>query len=1176
MAATTNKMVDYMKSLCAQRPQPQSLPHDFVSDAAYMAVDDAGYTFLADNFYRHCDQNDQPQYRSRLSLWDPEGRFVGSLETFDSSTPVTDIKFDLDRGYIYMVANNGASNFSFITIYQINRDNRAAPFAVVDSFDMMNEIEKTPEGRLVKFFDANEAIADSNGALYVMSREPAQGLALFQQTGDDRYPLKLVTHLVYNQTSDVDESGLNLRFLSSMALDSQDNLYVFTSHPTFGASGPLWPRIYKFAAATVDSNGNVQPGELIGWLGKCDSGPNCDYINGRSIGYSCTDETCFIDAGGSGSGSRAGQFNTNSSTYKHVAIAIDPNDVLYVADYENRRVQRFSPAGAVAGEANSVGDGSSFVLGDFGTPDNIAVNKSSFYILDDFNEIVHVFDAAVIHGIDEQSAWVEYQSDANYVGPDSFTFAATDGFRTVNEFSGETDLLKSAPATVAINVSRNHRPPQAAVGLSFTTAEDMPVAVTLQGNDLDNFGVQRDQLTFQVVRQPLGGTLSGSGANLTYTPDADFTGEDSFVFTVSDDRFTSEPETVALLVTPVNDAPTVIPESTTLRGGAGYPLTLRADVVDAEADDTHTMQVDWGDGTVESDGQIGGDSLPTGPILIANDTFTSTLTAFHTYAAGSYTIKATATDVAGAKGAATVAVTIDPMADLALTRQGSNVVSINQPTLSYELLVTHNRPSSGGISAANVTLRETLGSGLRYRLAAPDSGTCTPNGQTLTCNLGALAAGATNRIRIVVDAAADLAVGKEVPAFATVSAATADPIAENNSFDGKITMLYAADFLVNDFREGTDVSPGDGLCATAQGVCTVRAAVQEANALPGKQTVALARGVYLLNVFPAGDRPAVEPSPENHGVTGDLDITGDLEILGLSADQSTLHANNGDRVIEILNGAKVLISDVMLTGGLPLQFDASGGALRNIGGEVTLRRITATGNVAPNGGGAIHNQSGTMRVEASAFVGNNAGDFTSTPVQSSEAVGQAGSGAAGGAIWNEGTLTLANVTISGNQAEQGGGLAVTGGTVVVTNGTIYANSAATDGGGIWTNSDSVRIGNTILAGNSAGVTGPDCTAQVRSDGHNLLSNLTDCTVLGATATNIIDANVGLSALAAADGETYGHPLLETSRAVDAGSCALATDQRGVERPQGQGCDIGALELGGILVSSTLYLPVVAR
>jgi len=1173
IAADAQQMSQYMKSLCAQRPQPTALPNDFVSGANYMAVDDDGYTFLADNYYDNCDQNNQPQYRARLSLWNPEGLFVGSIDMSTSSTPVTDIKFDLIRGFIYVVINNGASNFSAITVYRINQENAAAPFEVVDSFDMMNEIENTPDNRLFKFFDANEAIIDSNNVLYALSREPAQGLALFQQTGDERKPLKLITHLVYNRTNAYDEQGLDLRFLSSMALDSQDNLYLFALHPTVAGGSDLWPRIYKFSAATIDGNGDVQPGALIGWLGKCDSGPNCDYINGRSIGYSCTDETCFIDAGGSGRGNRAGQFEGNSATYKNSAIAIDPNDVLYVADYENSRVQRFSPDGAVAGEANSVDDGSSFVLGDFGTPDNIAVNKNSFYILDHYNEIVHVFDAAVIHGIDEQSAWVEYQSAANYVGPDTFTFAATDGFRTVNQFSGEADLLKSAPATIAINVSRNHRPPKAAVGLSFTTAEDTAVAVTLRGDDLDNFGVQRDQLTFQIVRQPARGRLSGTGANLTYTPDADYAGEDSFAFTVGDDRFTSAPETVALFVTPVNDAPTVLPENRTLRSGAGYPLTLRATVVDAEATDSHTIQVDWGDGTVETNGQIGADSRPTGPILVANSSFTSTLTAFHTYSAGSYTINAAATDGAGAKGEATIAVTVAPMADLALVRQGSNVVSANQPTLAYELLVTHNAPTSGGVNATNVTVQESLGSGLRYRLAAPDSGSCTPTGQTLICALGALAPGATNKIRIVVDAEPTLAVGKEVIAFSTVAADTEDPIVENNQVERQITMVHAADFLVDSDREGTDANPGDGICATAAGLCTVRAAIQEANALPGKQRIALARGLYLLNLYPAGDTITVEPQPEDGSLTGDLDITGDLEILGLSADQTTLHANGGDRVIEVHNGAKVTIRDLMLTGGVPLGFDASGGALRNSGGDVTLARVIAIGNSAPNGGGAIHNVSGTLYLAGSALVENVAGTLSSGAVRASETVG---SDAAGGAILNEATLTLANVTISGNQADQGGGLASMGGTVAISNGTLYANRATANGGGIFANNDHVRIENTILAGNSAGGSGPDCTAQIRSNGHNLFRTLADCTILGETASNLIDETVGVAALAAADGETYGHTPLSSSRAVDAGRCTLATDQRGVARPQGNGCDIGALELGGLVVVSTLYLPIVAR
>ena len=115
-------------------------------------------------------------------------------------------------------------------------------------------------------------------------------------------------------------------------------------------------------------------------------------------------------------GSRPGQFNGVA------AIAMDPNDVLYVADTGNQRVQRFTPKGLFAGEARSQSTCpgcSGFVLGDFGSPGNIAVNSNNFYILDKSTELVHVFETSVIHSIDDKSAWVEYQSKPNYVGPDS-------------------------------------------------------------------------------------------------------------------------------------------------------------------------------------------------------------------------------------------------------------------------------------------------------------------------------------------------------------------------------------------------------------------------------------------------------------------------------------------------------------------------------------------------------------------------------------------------------------------------------------------------------------------------------------------------------------------------------------------------------------------------------------
>ena len=69
----------------------------------------------------------------------------------------------------------------------------------------------------------------------------------------------------------------------------------------------------------------------------------------------------------------------------------------------------------------------------------------------------------------------------------------------------------------------NHAP--VAEAKSVSTPEDTPVAVTLSGTDPD-----RDSLTFAVVTGPSHGSLSGSGASRTYTPDAGFSGPDSFTY----------------------------------------------------------------------------------------------------------------------------------------------------------------------------------------------------------------------------------------------------------------------------------------------------------------------------------------------------------------------------------------------------------------------------------------------------------------------------------------------------------------------------------------------------------------------------------------------------------------------------------------------------------------------
>ena len=135
-----------------------------------------------------------------------------------------------------------------------------------------------------------------------------------------------------------------------------------------------------------------------------------------------------------------------------------------------------------------------------------------------------------------------YTPDADYNGPDSFTFKANDG--TVN----------SAPATVTISVTAVNDPPTATAG-SLTIDEDTPDSDSLAGDDVD-----QDSLTYSVVTNAAHGTVvvtdAATGA-YTYTPDADFNGPDSFTFKANDGTDDSAPATVTVSVTSVNDLPTI-------------------------------------------------------------------------------------------------------------------------------------------------------------------------------------------------------------------------------------------------------------------------------------------------------------------------------------------------------------------------------------------------------------------------------------------------------------------------------------------------------------------------------------------------------------------------------------------------------------------------------------------
>jgi large repetitive protein len=86
--------------------------------------------------------------------------------------------------------------------------------------------------------------------------------------------------------------------------------------------------------------------------------------------------------------------------------------------------------------------------------------------------------------------------------------------------------------------------------------EDTPKDIVLVATDADG-----DPLTYTIVNPPANGVLTGTGANITYTPNQDYFGPDSFTFTASDGVLTSNVATVTITVTPVNDAPVAVDDA---------------------------------------------------------------------------------------------------------------------------------------------------------------------------------------------------------------------------------------------------------------------------------------------------------------------------------------------------------------------------------------------------------------------------------------------------------------------------------------------------------------------------------------------------------------------------------------------------------------------------------------
>jgi hypothetical protein len=115
---------------------------------------------------------------------------------------------------------------------------------------------------------------------------------------------------------------------------------------------------------------------------------------------------------------------------------------------------------------------------------------------------------------------------------------------------------------------------------SVTTDEDTSTALTLSASDAGSAS-----LAYTVLTTPAHGTLSGTAPNLSYTPDADFNGEDSFTFKVNDGHSDSNIATVSIIVNAVNDAPVAVADSATTRKGSAVHIDVLANDTDVDGND---------------------------------------------------------------------------------------------------------------------------------------------------------------------------------------------------------------------------------------------------------------------------------------------------------------------------------------------------------------------------------------------------------------------------------------------------------------------------------------------------------------------------------------------------------------------------------------------------------------
>lgn len=388
-------------------------------------------------------------------------------------------------------------------------------------------------------------------------------------------------------------------------------------------------------------------------------------------------------------------------------------------------------------------------------------------------------------------------------------------------------------------------------------------------------------------------------------------------------------------------------------------------------------------------------------------------------------------------------------------------------------------------------------------------------------------------------------------------------------------------------------------------------------------TFRLIDGVALYGGFAGGESDLNQRDPATNVtiLSGDL-AQDDTNTDGnhIAESWTDLQGENAHHVLfgdNVGNGA--VVDGFTITGG---NTDGSGGGMLLQNSGPTLNAIIFRGNQARDGGGlysylssplltdvTFHSNhgtafgggmstrdAGTASLNAVVFDGNRAGESgggidnnTSSPNLTNVTFrnNTAGSLAGGANVWNS-QVSFTGVTFHNNQAGKGGAVRQGGGsTATYTNTTFSGNQASQEGGALYQEEGDVHLRHVTVADNNApagsalsvisgaldlsntliaaGTGSRACQGAVTSLGHNLG---TDSSCKLTKSTDLVRANPKLAPLADNGGPTQTRELQAGSAAVNKGDCvggAITADQRGITRPVGAACDIGAFEFTGPIV-----------